>query len=80
MKLNLIVYGLCDSPRIQYLSVKGVLLKSGALKSKFAMTSLQVYSVAMLMISSGEEEKFLNPTLSIKSSSQVHPEELENFK
>ena len=34
----------------------------------------------MLMISSGEEEKFLNPTLSIKSSSQVHPEELENFK
>ena len=44
------------------------------------MTSLQVYSVAMLMISSGEEQKFLNPTLSIKSSSQVHPEELENFK
>ena len=34
-KLKTTVYGLCDAPRVWYLSVKGVLLKAGAVKSKF---------------------------------------------
>ena len=34
-KLKTTVYGLCDAPRIWYLWVKGVLLKAGAVKSKF---------------------------------------------
>ena len=29
------VYGLCDGPRIWYISVKDVLLKTGSEKSKF---------------------------------------------
>ena len=34
-KLKRTVYGLCDARRVWYLSVKGVLLKAGAVKSKF---------------------------------------------
>ena len=34
-KLKTTVYGLYDAPRVCYLSVKGVLLKVGAVKSKF---------------------------------------------
>ena len=34
-KLKTTIYGLCDAPRVWYLSVKGVLLKAGAVKSKF---------------------------------------------
>ena len=34
-KLKATVYGLCDASRVWYLSVKGVLLKAGAVKSKF---------------------------------------------
>ena len=34
-KLRTTVYGLCDAPRVWYLSVKEVLLESGAKKSKF---------------------------------------------
>ena len=29
------MYGLCDAPRVWYLSVKGVLLKASANKSRF---------------------------------------------
>ena len=34
-KLKTTVYGLCDAPRVWYLSVKGILLKACAVKSKF---------------------------------------------
>ena len=34
-KLNISVYGLCDAPRTWYLSLKYVLLRAGATKSKF---------------------------------------------
>ena len=34
-KLKTTVYGLCDTPKVWHLSVKGVLLKAGAVKSKF---------------------------------------------
>ena len=34
-KLKTTVYGLCDAPRVWYISVKEVLLKAGAEKSKF---------------------------------------------
>ena len=33
-KLKTTVFGLCDAPRVWYISVKGVLLKAGAVKSK----------------------------------------------
>ena len=33
--LTTTVYRLCDAPRVWYLIVKGVLLKAGAVKSKF---------------------------------------------
>ena len=88
-KLNISVYGLCDAPRAWYLSLKSVLEKGGAKKSKFDDAVFFLYDNNRLQgilcahvddfCWVGTEQFEVRIIKLIKQSFQISLEELETF-
>ena len=89
-KLKTTVYGLCDAPRVWYISVKGVLVKAGAVKSKFddSVSYWQKDGKLEELISCHVDDSFWAGTKSfeisvidmLKNSFVTSQEELRSFK
>ena len=89
-KLKTTVYGLCDAPGVWYLSVKGVLLKVGAVKSKFNNSVFYWQKDGILegLISYNADDFFWGRTKSfdicaintLNKSSKNSQEKLKSFK
>ena len=89
-KLNISVYGLCDAPRAWYLSLKSVLEKGGARKSKYDDAIFYLYDNNKLQgilcahvddfCWGGTEQFELKIIKSIKQCFKISTEELQTFK
>ena len=89
-KLQTTVYGLCDAPRVWYLSVKEVLKKSGAIKSKFDDSLFYWHKDDKLQglicchvddFFRGGTKNFEESVISVlKKTFKTSQEEFENFK
>ena len=81
-KLKTTVYGLCDDPRVWYLSVKGVLLKAGVVKSKLDDSVFYWQKGGKLegLISCHVDDFFWGGTKSFKKIICDHSRGIEKFQ